>query len=261
MYAERQIAAVAALDEIVDPSPSAPGFSPDPQTLSDNRIVGFSRMDEQVHSFVVMRSHLLKHVTATGQRVFAVTSVEPGDGKTHIAVNLAAALSRIHPTVLVELDLRWPSVSRRLGLPGLRFGIDDHLAGTSAVRDTAVGISGFDLTLHPARKPRFNAEDLLASPRLADFVAGLRAAKGAPICLIDTPPALVNDDLMLIARAVDGVLLVVQEARTRARALVEIVGSLSPTPIVGSILNMSISSPRPSTGYGYYNRADDSPPA
>ncbi|MET0179987.1 MAG: CpsD/CapB family tyrosine-protein kinase [Novosphingobium sp.] len=256
MYIEPLIAAAESLVDSSDAHvPSPGGFSPDPDTLAANRVVGFGRTDERVHPFFAMRSQLLRHASATGQRVFAVTSAEPGDGKTHVAVNLAAALSRIHPTVLIDLDLRWPSLGPRLGLPVPRFGVDDHLAGAASPGETGVRMAGFDLTLHPARLRRFNAEDLLASPRLLEFIQAVRAAEGAPICLIDTPPALVNDDLMLIARVVDGVLMVVHEAKTRARALVDAVTSLSPTPIVGSILNKSISSPRASADYDYYNRS------
>jgi Mrp family chromosome partitioning ATPase len=260
MYIEPRAAAADPFGASADDTPASVGFSPAPETLEANRVVGFGRTDERVHPFFVMRSHLLKHAHATGQRVFAVTSVQPGDGKTHVAVNLAAALSRIHPTVLIDLDLRWPSVGSRLGLPAPRFGTDDYLAGAVGPHRTGTRIAGFDLTVHPARLRRFNAEDLLASPRLPELIQGLRAAEGEPICLIDTPPALVNDDLMLIARAVDGVLMVVQEARTRARALRDAVTSLSPTPIIGSILNKSISSPRSSIDYDYYNRSGAASP-
>ncbi|MET0251550.1 MAG: CpsD/CapB family tyrosine-protein kinase [Novosphingobium sp.] len=251
-------------DHIVRPAidggrpPCAPlDFALSPETLAANMVVGFERMNSRVHPFFVMRSRLLKHARATGQRVFAVTSVQPGDGKTHVSVNLAAALSRIYPTVLVELDLHWPSVSRRLGLPPVRRGIDDFLAGEAGWRETGLKCQASDLTIHPVREHRPDAEDLLASPRLAEFLQDLRSDGSDPICLIDTPPALVNDDLMLIARAVDGVLMVVCEAKTRSPALRETINALNPKPIVGTILNMSISSLRSESDYGsYYNRSE-----
>lgn len=257
MNAERRLAMLEPPAWSVEAPLTGGGFSPDPAILAANRIVGFQRTDERVHPFFVMRSHLLKHAQATGQRVFAVTSVGPGDGKTHVTMNLAAALSRIYPTVLVELDLHWPSLGQRIGLPPVCRGIDDYLDGSAEPGETGVRVAGFDLTLHPVRMRRFNAEDLLASPRLGSFIQGLREAEGSPICLIDTPPALVNDDLTLIARAVDGMLMVVQEAKTRARALRDVVKTLSPTPLVGSILNMSISSMPSKVDHAYYYRSSE----
>jgi len=232
--------------------PEPPDWPLDPDTLAANFICGFEHGNERIHPFFVMRSQLLKHVSITGQRVLAVTSAQPGNGKTHVAVNLAAALSRIYPTVLMELDLRRPSISQRLGLPRPQPGVDDFLAGEADWSATARKIQGFNLSIHCARQPRVNAEDLLSSGRLAVAIEAIRARDDQAICIIDTPPALVDDDLTLIARAVDGALMVVEEARTRKRALLDAVNALSPCPIVGSILNMSISSPRPANDYKYY---------
>ncbi|WP_126172163.1 CpsD/CapB family tyrosine-protein kinase [Altericroceibacterium xinjiangense] len=230
-------------------------------TLAANRIVGFEPMDENAQSFFQIRSALLNHAQATGQRIFAVTSGEPRNGKTHVAVNLAAALSRIHPTVLVELDMRQPSVGQRLGLPSSPPGVDDYLAGETGWCETRVQIEGFDLGIHRVRKRRHDAETLLNSTRLANALRLSCAAEGRPICIVDTPPAIMTDDLVLIARAVDGFLLVAQEARTRKRGLLDVVSALSPTPVIGSVLNMSISSPAPRVDYGCYYSSKNFTPA
>jgi len=61
---------------------------------------------------------------------------------------------------------------------------------------------------------------------------------------------------MLIARTIDGVLMVVEEGRTPKRALRQAIGALTPTPVIGSVLNMALS---PSSGASYayaYGQAD-----
>lgn len=224
--------------------------------LRRNRIVGFAQNNELAHPYMVLRSQLLRHAKMSGMRVFAVTSAQPGNGKTHVAVNLAAALSRLHPTILVDLDLRRPSVGQRIGLGHGKAGIDDYLDGTVGLAQCATPIEGYDLTVHAAREHRGNAEELLCGTALSDFVATVRASENGPICIIDTPPALVHDDLMLIARTIDGVLMVVEEGRTPKRALRQAIGALTPTPVIGSVLNMSLS---PSSGASYayaYGQAD-----
>jgi Mrp family chromosome partitioning ATPase len=232
-------------------------FTLDPEHLAASRVFGFGQMSEQLYPFFMIRSALLAHVEATGHRVLAITSVEAGNGKTHVAANLAAVLSRVRPTVLVELDLRRPSLGARLGLMNDRPGIDDYLAGEAAWRDTAMEIDGFDLAVHRARRPHPRAERLLASPRLSHALRHIAAEDEAAICLIDTPPALIGDDLLHIARTVDGVLLVAQEGRSRKCGVLEVSNALGATPIVGSILNMALSAPARLGDYGYYRDATD----
>lgn len=225
----------------------------DPELLRRNLVVGFASADsEDVHPFSVLRSQLLKHVRTTGSRVFAVMSVQPGNGKTHVAVNLAAALGRIHPTILVELDLRRPSIGQSLGLSPIRPGIDDCLGGSATLQESAMRIEGTQLTVHRVRTPKINPETLLSSGALAELTDTIRNAADRPICIIDTPPAVIHDDIMLIAPAVDGVIMVVEEARTSKRALVSTIRSLSPTPVIGAVLNRSISSPLQTSEYEYY---------
>lgn len=231
--------------------------------LAENLIIGFEHFDERAHPFFGIRSQLLRHAKVTGQRIFAVTSVQPRNGKTLVAVNLAAVLSRISPTVLLELDLRRPSIGARLGLPQDRAGVDDFLEGRASWRNTGTRIRDFDLTVHRVRELRDNAEQLLASPGLGELLAEIRASADNPICIVDSPPAVVGDDIMLIARAIDGVLMVVEEARTPKRALLDAINALSPTPVVGTILNRSLSSTSPGIDYDHYrprNPQVDAPP-
>lgn len=222
------------------------------EALAGNRISGFGAKNENSRPFFTMRSTMLRHLKASGHRVIAVTSVEPGNGKTHTALNLAAVISRITPTVLVELDLHRPSVGQRLGLPDDPPGVDDYLQGNASWNDTRIAIQGFDLTVHRVRKPQLNVEGLLNSPHLASAMARVRASDRRPVCIVDTPPALVSDDLALICRVVDGFMIVAQEARTRKRELLDLANTLSPTPIIGAVLNMAITDPIRNEPYGYY---------
>lgn len=237
---------------LADLTPLAPEHTLDQQLLREKLVIGFEPASAQVHPFFTLRSQLLKYAKAMQHCIFAVTSVQPGDGKTHIAVNLAAALSRIRPTILVDLDLHRPSVGERLGLPSDHAGIDDYLSGAVGLNESGLRINGFDLTVHQVRTPRVHPESLLASDRLAEMAKAIGAANNHPICIIDLPPAVLHDDMMLISPALHGILMVVQEGRTSKHALVDTMSSLSPTPVVGTVLNMSISNHKPVSGYDYY---------
>jgi Mrp family chromosome partitioning ATPase len=251
MRAEAETGKVLQLN-LADDSQVAPEFTLDPELLRQNLVLGFEAGGQEVHPFFSLRSQIWKHVQSTQHRTFAVTSVQPGDGKTHVAANLAAVLSRIHPTILVELDLRRPSLGDRLGLPSDHAGIDDYLAGSVTLAQSGIRAAGFNLTIHRVRCPSPAPEKLLASPRLLEMTKAMRAMEGNPICIIDTPPAVVQDDMMMIVPATDGILMVVQEGRTSKHVLTATISSLAPTPTIGTILNMSISNPRAIRGYEYY---------
>lgn len=221
--------------------------------LSRNRIVGFEKMGAKAQPFIRMRSKLVNLAKDSGQQVFAITSIRPGEGKTHVAINLAAALSRITPTVLIELDLRRPSIALRLGLNSLHRGIDDFLAGDASWDEGALKISGYNLDIHCVRTPHDNVEDLLTSEKLSKLFEMVRGNKEHPICIVDTSPVTVEDDFMLIAPAIDGALLVVEEGRTPKRSLLDAVDAIKPVPIVGSILNKSLWPKATMDYYGYYS--------
>ena len=221
--------------------------------LSKNGIVGFAKLGATAQPFIRMRSKLVNLAKDTGQQIFAITSVQAGEGKTHVAINLAAALSRIAPTVLIELDLRRPSIALRLGINSLHKGVDDFLAGDASWDEGALKISGYNLDIHCVRTPHDNVEELLTSDNLGRLFEKVRGNKERPICIVDTSPITVEDDFMLIAPAIDGTLLVVEEGRTPKRALLQALDTMKPAPIVGSILNKSMWPKATVDYYGYYS--------
>jgi len=224
----------------------------DPQRLFENGIFGFAPLDARSRSFVLLRSQLLHRFHRSGGRILAVTSTQPGNGKTYVTTNVAAAMSRIHPTILIDLDLRRPAIADRLGLTP-KAGIDDYLAGDARWDETRTRVSAGNLAVHAARLPRPDSARLLASPDLGVMLNRIRTDPTDPICIVDTPPVLVLDDIMLIARNVDGILMIIEEGSTRGTDLVNALRLLSPTPIVGSVLNKSLT--HGSAGYakGYYD--------
>jgi protein-tyrosine kinase len=222
----------------------------DRAVLLESGIFGFEYMDERAQPFNLLRSQLLRKLAPTGGRVIAISSTQPQNGKSFVAANLAAALSLIQPTILVDLDLRRPTVARRFGLPECA-GVDDFLRGKLQVADILCKVAGRDLAIVPVRVPLENSADLLASARADALFEGLRNAPGSPVCIIDTPPILEGDDMLIIAKHVDGVLLVIEEGQTSQHELREALRILLPTPLLGTILNRSISRTVSSSYYRY----------
>src|SRR5215510_10675773 len=87
-------------------------FEPKPRTLARHRILTEERDDEVVGADKVLRTQVLKRMTAKGWNALAVTRPGLGEGKTLTSINLAISLAREvnHTVLLVDLDLRSPSV-------------------------------------------------------------------------------------------------------------------------------------------------------
>src|SRR5688572_11230296 len=102
-------------------------------------------------------------------KVIAISSPAAGDGKTVTAINLAGALARggDERVLLVDADLRRPSVARQLAITDARKGLADILTDASlAVADVVQPLPGFNLDIVPAGTPRGGVSQILRSPRL-----------------------------------------------------------------------------------------------
>jgi len=227
----------------------------DRERLLENGIFGLEYTDPRARNFILLRSQVMSGFHAEGGRILVVTSTQAGNGKTFVTANLACALSMIQPTVLVDLDLRRPTMAARFGLT-VNAGVDDYLLGDCEWEDVGQKVAGLDLTLYPVRQARNDSSTLLSLDRLAGAMAAIRSASHQPICIVDTPPALILDDVMLIARNADGVLMVVEEGRTTSADLKEALRLLATTRIVGTVLNKSMTSGhRRRYEYDYYDPA------
>lgn len=228
-------------------------FPLDRERLIEHGIVGFEHHDIRSQSFHMLRSQLLRRLGQSKTTVVAVTSTQAGNGKSFVATNLAAALSQIHPVWIVDLDLRCPCVGDRFGLQADN-GVDDYLLGTDALGARECALGNEQLTILPVGQPRPNSAEILSSLRTAELFARLRDNPDKPVCIIDTPPVLEGDDMMIIAQHVDAILLVAEEGRTPRAQMRESLRMLHPTPIIGTVLNKSAFT-KPLQSYGnYYGR-------
>jgi polysaccharide biosynthesis transport protein len=196
-------------------------------------------------------------------RTVLVTSSGVGEGKSFVAVNLAAAwaMSGVR-TILVSSDLRRPSIERvfRIEMPddGLSEAIVDaallgrrstFLGDRDEEEDDGAEIGDIDslliptgvegLQILPAGKSPPNPAELLGSPELGKLLVALR--ERAEIVVLDSPPVqAVTDPLVLTAQA-DGVLFVVSEGRTSRGAAQRSLRLLDSglAPVLGIVVNRS----------------------
>ena len=193
------------------------------------------------HAFKMLRTQVLQRLQPRGWNTLAVISPTPGDGKTFTAINLAIAIAgdTNHTTLLVDFDLRNPSVHQRFGIqPDI--GVEQCLRGEAAVSAALLNPRGYPkLVLLPARDPVSNSSDLLSSEYTRQLIREVKEGYPNRVVLFDLPPVLGADDALAFAPQVDAALVVVGEERTQREDLLRCFEILRDIPIIGTVLNGS----------------------
>jgi protein-tyrosine kinase len=210
-----------------------------PEQLDAQNIVGFRNSDTRARPFKLLRSQILKMCEDDNIKLIGVTSAAPNVGKTFVASNLAAALSRIADVdvYLIDLDLHRPAIASRFSI-GEGAGIHDYLSGAEeGMGAVARRINEERLVVIPGFRRDVATGELLTSSRADEMFAALRALPSNAIVIIDMPPIFADDDAVIIGQRIDGFVLVIEDGRSTRKQVRETVRLLAPTPFLGSVLN------------------------
>jgi protein-tyrosine kinase len=211
-----------------------------PEQLEDQNVVGFRNADTRARPFKLLRSQILRLGEERALRVIGVTSAAPNVGKTFVAANLAAALSRIadHVVYLIDLDLHRPAIAKRFSFEDEGRGIHDFLSGEeSDLANIARRINDESLVVVPGYKRDLATGELLTSAYGTRLFESLRELPDNAIALIDMPPIFADDDAVIIGQQLDGFLVVVEDGKTTRKQVKETIRLLAPTPFIGAVLN------------------------
>jgi capsular exopolysaccharide synthesis family protein len=171
-------------------------------------------------------------------QVILVTSSLPGEGKTTLALSLATTAARSgHKTIVVDLDMRHPSVRRELGQAISGPGLIEVVSGENGLDDVIYHDETVP-NLHAITISRStsNPTDLLASPRLLSLLTQLRSRYN--YIILDAPPLLGLADTRIAARLADAVLFAVRWGKTNDEVAVNAIDTLleSRTAVAGAVL-------------------------
>jgi capsular exopolysaccharide synthesis family protein len=167
-----------------------------------------------------------------------ITSTIPEEGKSTVSANLAAILARRkqQKTLLIEGDLRRPSLCQRFGLGKLP-GLSEWLQGEPRPVNNVYHLEDLNLYFLPAGRTPDNPLELMQSGRLTELMNQLSA--WFDWIIIDSPPVLPLADTSVWARLADGILLVTREGTTQKRLLQRGLQALEPSKLLGAVLNSS----------------------
>jgi len=186
---------------------------------------------KKVHEYLLERpNHLYSEAISTidialrlgddeETKVILVTSSLPDEGKTTLAYSLATSLARSKkPTILVDLDLRNPSVFKQMGMQPGKLGIIDLVCHQAIMGDAIQqDIDSPNLDVIANTEPARNATDIVSSPMLATLISELR--HDYEYVILDSAPLVGIVDTRLIASLADTALLAIRWGKTQDDAV------------------------------------------
>ncbi|WP_337840971.1 polysaccharide biosynthesis tyrosine autokinase [Rheinheimera sp.] len=185
-------------------------------------------------------------------KLIELTSSVPSEGKSTCAVNLAFAFGQMEKVLIIDADMRRPTLAKRFGLPAYQPGLANLIAGREQLDDCLVVDEKSGITLLPAGNVPPNPLELLSSPRFAELLQQL--AQRYDRVIIDTPPVQAVSDALVIAKTADAVLYVVAADQTRGGAIKSGIHKLLQTEnnLYGVILN-KVNMKKVAQSYGDYS--------
>lgn len=212
------------------------------RSQSGNSLSGY---DEAIRT---LRNSILLADFDRRLRSIMVTSASPAEGKSTTAAHLVVAHAQQgRRTLLIDGDLRRPSVHRRFDIPNGK-GLSNALTGEVSWRSVLVQKSGVpNLDILPAGPPSRRAADLVGTP-LMDLIE--EAVREYDLVVLDTPPLLGFSEPLQMATAVDGVLVIARAGQTNRKALGSALSTL--LRLRANVIGVVLNEIRADAGNGYY---------
>lgn len=200
-----------------------------------------------------LRSAVLLSEPDRPNQVVMVTSAVPSEGKTTCSGSLALSFSRVCNTIIVEADLRKPTLLKSLGSSTTSVGLAQVIAGTHQLDDAIVELSDKGLAVLPSGAIPPNPLELLGSDHFKKVVEELRRRYDRVI--IDSPPIEPVSDSLLVSGISDAIVYVAKSDSTSSSTIRRALNKLEQAGgrVIGVVLN-SVDTKRLSKYYGadYY---------
>ncbi len=181
-----------------------------------------------------------------------ITSTIGEEGKSLTSLNLAIALAREydHTVLLVDTDLRRPSLHKQLRIdskPGLIQCLKDNFPLHKALIKTGLG----KLVFLPSGGTLKDPVETLSSNRMKELISELKNRYPERYVIFDTPPSLPFADAQVLAPSVDSTIFVVREGKAKAQDVKEAITNLQGTNLLGVVYNDAKTTARKKHYYYY----------
>jgi succinoglycan biosynthesis transport protein ExoP len=203
-------------------------------------------------AFKNLRTSLLLASADRPPRTIVVTSAEPGDGKSTIALNLGIVLTQMGRRVLlVDADLRKPRLHRMLHISNSA-GLSSYLSGNAQPADLIQDTEVPNLLAITSGPIPPNPSELLGASSLEALVERLIEEGRFDHVILDSPPAIQVADSVILSSRMEATIIVVRAGKTSRTSVAQAAGRLRQARgrVIGAVLNAI----QESGGYYYYYR-------
>lgn len=207
--------------------------------LRNHRIIAGLPHSDFADAYKILRTQVLQRLSENKWNVLAVTSPGEDEGKTLTAINLAISLAMevSYTVLLVDANLRHPSIHEHLGLPASK-GLSDYLLDDVPLPELLVHPENMEhVVVLPGGRAVQNSAELLNSPKMQHLVEELKNRYPSRIVIFDLPPVLSAADALAFSPYVDAALLVLEEGKTTQDDAKRAVELLDCTNVLGTVLN------------------------
>lgn len=169
--------------------------------------------------------------------IVGVTSAVYGEGKTTVALNLAGTMAQNSEArvSLVDFNLRNWDMQTRLNMHSVP-GLVDVLEGSEDDMSNIIQRTELDnLTIIPAGRAAANPARLIRSPRLTEVISALKLSND--FIVMDMAPVLPVADTKILARLLDGVVMVVRAGVTPREIVQRAIDAVGSDKVLGVVLN------------------------
>jgi capsular exopolysaccharide synthesis family protein len=184
-------------------------------------------------------------------KVTVVTSTNPGEGKSTVAINLASALAQMESVLLIDADLRRPSVAVAFKFPSGTPGLSNVLALSAPLEDCVQKTeAGFDVL--PAGILPPNPQEILATQQFRKLLQQL--GEHYDRIIIDSAPINAVSDSLILATLADSLVYVAKADETPLKLILKNINLIkhSNLPITGVVLNRLDTKKQRAYGKGGY---------
>lgn len=204
-----------------------------------------------VEAYKTIRTNLMFVLSQESQKRLVISSAMAGEGKSTTSINVAIAFSQLgNRVLLIDADLRKPTVSKKLKLPNTK-GLSSVLVGFSEPSEVVQSIyPNFDVMTSGPIPP--NPSELLDSKSMSLLLDTLQ--EHYDYIMLDTPPINIVSDPLILAAKASGIILVVQDGVTTHDQLKKAlhVIEFANVNLLGTILNGSKGKNKKKYQYRYH---------
>ena len=214
--------------------------------LQHKRLIVGEEECSSAEEYKLLRTRILQRTRDEQRNVLMVTGPLPGEGKTLTCVNLAISIAQEaeRAVLLVDADLRYPTIHRYFGIKG-EPGLVDHLEGGVPLSEVMVHPEGLrNLVLLPAGRRIAQGLELIGSSSMAELVQELKHFYPDRYVLFDFPPLLSYADSLAFAPLTDGIIVVVEAGKTAVKDIDRALQMVKEFKVLGLVLNKVDATPQ-----------------